>query len=141
MERSIAKFGTVAARINCPPDWGTGGVRCHKCGQFHLRPGYCQALNPEASEAIASGRKISLEEAKRLAAGPDVTPEPVTPLDVTPPDVTPEPVTMADVTASEPVTPHYVTPSVTPPVNPDEDRRRRNRERVAEWRKKQAGAA
>jgi hypothetical protein len=128
MERKTAQFGTVAAACNCPKDWGTT-TRCHKCGQFHLRPGYCQALNPAASEAIASGRRISLEEAKRLAQGPDVTPEPVT---------------MADVTTSEPVTAPDVTTSVTPPVNPDDDRKRKNRERIAEWREKQrlkAGAA
>ncbi len=31
--------------INCHPHLGTQ-ERCPNCNQFHLRPGYCQALNP-----------------------------------------------------------------------------------------------
>ena len=32
---------------NCPPDWGTR-ERCHRCNQFHLRPGFCQAVHNPA---------------------------------------------------------------------------------------------
>ena len=69
MERRVSTFGVIAARTNCPPDWGMK-EKCPKCGYFHLRPGYCQALNPEASAAIASGRPISMKEARRLASLP-----------------------------------------------------------------------
>ena len=33
---------------NCDPDIAVHGVtaRCPRCGQWHLRPGYCQALDP-----------------------------------------------------------------------------------------------
>lgn len=77
-ERNRANFGIIAARSNCPPDWGTK-EKCPKCRQFHLRPGYCQALNPEASAVIGSGKLISLEEAKRLARLPEPTLASVTP--------------------------------------------------------------
>jgi hypothetical protein len=56
---------------NCPLIWGTT-EKCHKCGQFHLRPGYCQALTVDSLV--------------------DVTPvtEPVTPPVTRNADVTPE---------------------------------------------------
>jgi predicted RNA-binding Zn-ribbon protein involved in translation (DUF1610 family) len=62
--------GVIAARANCDPKLGTT-ERCPHCGLFHLRPGYCQALNPKASEAIRSGRALTLEEARELARGPE----------------------------------------------------------------------
>jgi hypothetical protein len=69
--------GVIAARGNCDPRIGVFDAkakdegRCPGCGQFHLRPGYCQALNPKASEAIASGRALTVEEARELARGPE----------------------------------------------------------------------
>ena len=35
--------------LNCLPNPGPDGkeLRCERCGQFHLRPGYCQALESD----------------------------------------------------------------------------------------------
>ena len=37
-----------ASRVNCDPEIGLVGSedRCPNCRQWHLRPGYCQALDP-----------------------------------------------------------------------------------------------
>lgn len=37
--------GVVARPLNCDEMLGTS-QRCPHCNQFHLRPGYCQALDP-----------------------------------------------------------------------------------------------
>ena len=38
---------TVDVRpLNCGAGETEGGRRCQRCKQFHLRPGYCQALDP-----------------------------------------------------------------------------------------------
>lgn len=94
----MAEFGTLAAQTNCPGDVGMRhkdeklDVKCPECGQFHLRPGYCQARNLAVSEAIGAGRRVSLDDARRLARGEDVfgilKPKDETAVTLTPVDVT-----------------------------------------------------
>ena len=38
------KPGYVMLPLNCPSDWGFR-EECPKCRQFHLRLGYCQAVD------------------------------------------------------------------------------------------------
>ena len=42
---SRLRFSVKARPLNCAPEIGDK-VRCPRCKQFHLRPGYCQALDP-----------------------------------------------------------------------------------------------
>jgi hypothetical protein len=45
--RTGHRGGTVNVRpLNCGTGETEGGRRCPRCKQFHLRPGYCQALDP-----------------------------------------------------------------------------------------------
>lgn len=60
-----------ARPVNCDLSLGVAPKRCPHCGQFHLRPGYCQALDElnadrypkfHSSEAI---KKAKIEREKR----------------------------------------------------------------------------
>jgi len=47
----VARGASAAFRVdvrpfNCPTDLTADGKRCPNCNQIHLRPGYCQALDP-----------------------------------------------------------------------------------------------
>lgn len=44
--------------MNCGAELGTK-VRCPHCGQFHLRPGYCQALDPIHKDVHGNNDHIS----------------------------------------------------------------------------------
>lgn len=86
LQRTIAP--TQITRFNnCDSDIGVGS-RCPNCGLFHLRPGYCQALDP-VSPGFRGSKEIQVAARAKLLAefetvhGPIVTPrrtQPVTQL-------------------------------------------------------------
>jgi predicted nucleic acid-binding Zn ribbon protein len=93
---------TIPRALNCVPDGHGIGSKacCPDCGQFHLRAGYCQALNPKASEAIRSGRRLTLAESRALARGPEAVPTVTPPVTLAPTvtsTVTPEDATVTRV--------------------------------------------
>ena len=58
MSKGSDYTGSIRGNTNRPFNCGTSlgtKERCPRCGQFHLRPGYCQALDPQKS-AIDAGK-------------------------------------------------------------------------------------
>lgn len=53
---SNIKQSVTARQLNCEAELGTVS-RCPYCGQFHLRPGYCQAL-----DTINAGKEWKLRD-------------------------------------------------------------------------------
>ena len=65
------------AKENCSREIGIK-EKCPECGQFHLRPGYCRALNPHATDVIkriSEGEKVGVAEIKRAAGRVGVVPD------------------------------------------------------------------
>lgn len=62
---SMAPFR--ARPFNCEAHLGTK-ERCPRCGQFHSRPGYCQALDPQKSAIDAAGPAWIKKRAAELRA-------------------------------------------------------------------------
>jgi hypothetical protein len=90
---------TMVRPLNCGAGETESGRRCPRCKQFHLRPGYCQALDPinaaqypefhvtdkpkmpKRHRAETDGVSVTSNESNDLDVGVTLTEDDVTPIE------------------------------------------------------------
>ena len=79
--RKEGVFQVLVRPMNCDSALGTKD-RCPHCNQFHLRPGYCQALDPvnkpvnmDVNIATVHGSNVHIAEIQMTKREPEIEPD------------------------------------------------------------------